>query len=59
MGPPGWWFGMGLTTPQYKNPVHYKTLHKASDLKSCSCEHCNDPSGSVKGKEFLDSLSDY
>jgi hypothetical protein len=24
-----------------------------------SCEHCNDSLSSIKGKEFLDSLSDY
>jgi hypothetical protein len=24
-----------------------------------SCEHGNEPSGSIKGKEFLDQLSDY
>jgi hypothetical protein len=24
-----------------------------------SCEHGNDPSGSIKGREFLDQTSDY
>jgi len=24
-----------------------------------SCEHCNEALGSIKGKEFLDYLSDY
>jgi hypothetical protein len=24
-----------------------------------SCEHDNEPSGSIKGREFLDQLSDY
>jgi len=24
-----------------------------------SCEHGNEPSGSIKGREFLDYLSDY
>jgi hypothetical protein len=23
------------------------------------CEHCNEPSGSIKGGEFLDQLNDY
>jgi hypothetical protein len=23
-----------------------------------SCEHCNEPSGSIKGREFRDKLSD-
>jgi hypothetical protein len=24
-----------------------------------SCEHCNEPPGSIKSGEFLDQLSDY
>jgi len=24
-----------------------------------SCDHCSEPSGSMKGGEFLDKLSDY
>jgi hypothetical protein len=24
-----------------------------------SCEHSNEPTGSIKGREFLDHLSDY
>jgi hypothetical protein len=26
---------------------------------ACSCEHSNEPSGSINGGEFLDELSDY
>jgi hypothetical protein len=32
-------------------------LHRASDL-AVSAEHGNEPSGSIKGEEFLDKLSD-
>jgi hypothetical protein len=32
-------------------------LHGASELASC-CEHGNEPSGSVKGGEFLNYPSD-
>jgi hypothetical protein len=33
-------------------------LHKASKLAG-SCEYGNEPSGSIKGGEFLDWLSDF
>jgi hypothetical protein len=32
-------------------------LHRASELAGF-CEHGNEPSGSIKGGEFLDELSD-
>jgi hypothetical protein len=33
-------------------------LHGASNL-AAFCGHGNEPSGSIKGEEFLDELSDY
>jgi hypothetical protein len=36
----------------------YEMLHGASEL-AVSCEHGNETSGSIKGGEFLDQLSDY
>jgi hypothetical protein len=31
----------------------------ASNCLSCEYEYGNEPSGSIKGQEFLDQLSDY
>jgi len=36
----------------------YEMLHSDSKLGG-SCEHGNEPSGSLKGTKFLDYLSDY
>jgi hypothetical protein len=43
----------GLTAPRHKRPACYKMLHKALKLVG-SCEHDNEPSGSIKGRKFLD-----
>jgi hypothetical protein len=40
-----------------KERVRYEMLNSASNLAG-SCEHGNEPSGSIKGEEFLDYLSD-
>jgi len=50
---PFWWLDKRLTSPNCKKPACYEMLCRASELVS-SCEHGNEPSGSVKGREFLD-----
>jgi hypothetical protein len=50
--PPGWRFGKGLTIVQV-NKKQYVMLHMAMDLVG-SCEYSNEPSGSIKGWEFLE-----
>jgi hypothetical protein len=45
--------GEGLTTPHHKEKLLQEKLHRASELTG-SCEHGNELSGYVKGKEFLD-----
>jgi hypothetical protein len=48
--------GRGATT-HFKS--HFVTKsHKAPRTWTASCEHGNEPSGSIKGGEFLDKLSD-
>jgi hypothetical protein len=32
-------------------------LHRASEV--CSCEHGDEPQGSIKGREFLNYMSEY
>jgi hypothetical protein len=62
----GWssslWVGWGLTTSHSKKPVCYKMLLWASDFDSLklrlrpmagSCEHGNEPSGSIKDGELI------
>jgi hypothetical protein len=44
--PWGWAGGSQILT--VKGPACYKMLHRVSDL-ACSCEHGNEPSGSIKG----------
>jgi len=34
-------------------------LAQDRDIVVGPCEHCNEPSGSIKGEEFLDQLSDF
>jgi len=51
-GSPAWGLGEGLTTPHLKKLACYEMLHRASELAS-SCEHGNEPSGSIKGVKFL------
>jgi hypothetical protein len=36
-------------------------MHMAQDTDQwlCSCEHSEEPSGSIKGRKFLDQMSDY
>jgi len=55
---PVWRLGEGFITIHFKCPVCYEMLRRASDLAR-SWEHGNEPVGSIKGEEFLDSLSDY
>jgi hypothetical protein len=56
-GPRAWGLGEKLTTPPRKNTGRYEILHRPSEA-GC-CEHGNEVSGSIKGGEFLDRLSDY
>jgi hypothetical protein len=49
--------GEGLITLQYKQLVYYEMLYRASELAG-SCEHNNEPSGSIKGGELVDWLGD-
>jgi hypothetical protein len=52
--PPAWDQGWGLTTPDFKKLICYKMLHRARDLTSGGyCEHSNELSVSIKGREFL------
>jgi len=45
--------GEGLTTPHHKKTACYEMLHRASELAG-PCEHDNEPSDSIKGREFLE-----
>jgi hypothetical protein len=47
-----------LTTPHYKKTAFHEMLYRVSDLTDPR-EHSNEPSGSIKGGEFLDRLNDY
>jgi hypothetical protein len=42
-----------LITPHRKKSACYEMLHRASELAG-SCEYGNEPSGFIKGGEFLD-----
>jgi hypothetical protein len=56
--PTAWGLGEGPTTGhRKKKTARYEMLHRALELAG-SCEHGNEPSGSIKGGEFLDKLSD-
>jgi len=46
-------FVEGLTILHCKKPTCYEVLHRASELVG-SCEHGNEPSGSIKSGEFPD-----
>jgi len=48
-----WGLDKELTTPQHKKPACYEMLHSVSRLVG-SCEHSNELSGSINGREFLD-----
>jgi hypothetical protein len=52
-GPSVWGLGKGLTTPYRKKGARCDMLRRASKLAG-SCEHGNEPSGSIKGGEFID-----
>jgi hypothetical protein len=56
-GLPAWGFEEGLTTPHRKRKASYEMLHRASELEGFFV-HGNEHSGSIKGGEFLDYLSD-
>ena len=45
--------GEVLKTPPWKKLLCYKTFHDISNLAGC-CEFGNEPSGSMKFREFLD-----
>jgi len=53
--PPDCGLGEGPTTPRRKKKTAcYEMLHRTSDLcRAGSCEHSNEPSGSIKGGKFL------
>jgi len=52
-GLPAWGLREGLITPRLKKKTSsYEMEHKAANLAG-SCEHGNEPSGFVKGGEFL------
>jgi hypothetical protein len=55
MSPPAWVLGEGIKIlhGQKKREASYEMVHRASELAGC-CEHGNEPSGSIKGGEFLD-----
>jgi hypothetical protein len=52
-GSSAWGLGEGLRTHHYKKTACYEMLHKTFELAG-SYEHGNEPSGSIKGGEFLD-----
>jgi hypothetical protein len=54
--PAAWGVGEGLRTPRREKAAYYETLHSASDLV-VSCEHCNEPSGSIKCRVLLEKLT--
>jgi hypothetical protein len=53
----GWLSSLGVgqraNNSLLKKTAYYKMLHRALDLAG-SCEYGNEPSGSIKGREFLD-----
>jgi hypothetical protein len=51
--PPAWGLDEELPTPHHNTPACYEMLHGVSDLMGY-CEQGNEPSGSIKGGEFLD-----
>jgi hypothetical protein len=51
-GLPVWGLGESVTTPHHKKPACYEMLHKT--LEWGTCEHGNEPLGSIKGSEFPD-----
>jgi len=57
-GPSVGGLGEGLIIPHRKRAACFEFLHRTSELAG-SCEHANESSGSLKGGEFLDQLSDY
>jgi len=58
-GPPPWWLGEGLKSPHRKKTACYEMLRVNRALEEGSCEHCNKPSSSTKGGDFLDYHSGY
>jgi len=57
-GLPAWRLSNVLTTPHCKRKTAYhEMLHRTLSLDGFmvgSCEHCNEPLGSIKGRDFLD-----
>jgi hypothetical protein len=49
--------GANNSSPQ-KSTVCYDMFHMTSELAG-PCEHCNEPSGSIKGGEFIDYPGDF
>jgi hypothetical protein len=58
--PPAWRLGSGLT-PLHKKTLCYEMLHMTSDLGMVagSCEHGNEPSGSIHVGNSLASWAYY
>jgi hypothetical protein len=52
-GPPVWGLGEGLITPHLNKTSLLWNVTQGFGIGGC-CEHGNEPSGSVKGGEFLD-----
>jgi len=50
-------FGETLPTLRRKRPAYFGMLPRASELMDF-CEDGNEPSGSIRGREFLEYLSD-
>jgi len=45
--------GKGLTTPHHEKPACHEILHRTVEFMVGSCEHGDEPLGSMKGGEFL------
>jgi hypothetical protein len=56
-GRPAYKLGTRLTTPHCKKQFVMK-YYTGPENWMDSCEHGNEPSGSIKGRQFLDKLSD-
>jgi len=56
-GPPAWGLGKSLTTPHHEDQLVKKCY--TGPWIACSCEHGSELPGSMKGREFIDWLSDH
>jgi hypothetical protein len=53
ISPPTSRLGEGLTIPHLKKTACYEVVHRVLELQG-TCEHGNEPSGSIKGRKCLD-----